>query len=402
MNTHRARTGADIRVARFLHGRLTSIMLAARRAAGPTPAPRPGPLVVSGFLNETLGIGRGAKLTLAALQDAGFDPAPHDLRAHWRNRAFSGAPAPAGARGVWLLHCNPPEAVASLAKANRDEWKHVYRIGYWAYELERVPRFWRSAASLFHEIWVPSRFVADALKGVRTPVRVMPHPVTVEAAARERPPELAADKRHVLAAGDLRSSVTRKNLLGAVRIYCAAFPNPDDRRRLVLKLVTRDEDTAAFAELRRLAGARSDIILITRDMSDAEAHAVLAHCDVLLHPHRAEGFGLMIAEAFLLGVPALATNWSGNVDYMAPAPGLLLPASLIPVRDPDGVYAARNARWADPDIAEAAQRLRAVLADPAAFRPQVEAVRAELARQRGLWSAASLRAMPFARYLDSR
>ncbi len=393
------RTPAEVKVARFLHDRRMSLLLAAQRARGSTPAPQPGRLVVSGFLDETLGVGRAGKLTLAALQAAGFAPIAHDLRDLWRYRAFRGAPAPGGAGGVWLLHCNAPEAIAALAKARRTDWRHAYRIGYWAYELERAPLLWRSAASLFHEIWVPSQFVAKAFEGVRTCVRVMPHPVTIVAAALPRPPELAINKQHVLAAGDLRSSVTRKNLLGAVRIYSEAFPSPNERLRLVLKLVTRNEDTAAFAELRRLIGERVDVVLVTREMDDGAAQAFLAHSDVLLHPHRAEGFGLMIAEAFLHGVPALATAWSGNLDFMAPAPDLLIPARLVRVRDPDGVYTMRGARWAEPDVAEAARRLRAVLAEPAAVRRQIDAVRVELFRQRALWSADALRAMPFARCL---
>ena len=38
--------------------------------------------------------------------------------------------------------------------------------------------------------------------------------------------------------------------------------------------------------------------------------------DSFVSLHRAEGFGLSIAEAMAYGKPVIATNWSGNIDFM--------------------------------------------------------------------------------------
>ena len=42
----------------------------------------------------------------------------------------------------------------------------------------------------------------------------------------------------------------------------------------------------------------------------------MAACDCYVSLHRAEGFGLTLAEAMAIGKPAIATGYSGNVDFM--------------------------------------------------------------------------------------
>ncbi len=85
----------------------------------------------------------------------------------------------------------------------------------------------------------------------------------------------------------------------------------------------------------------------------------------MLSLHRAEGFGLVPAEAMLLGVPVVATGWSGNMDFMDADSAALVPYTLVPARDPRGVFEAEGAEWAEPDIAAAAARLARLADDPA-------------------------------------
>jgi len=338
---------------------------------------QPGPLIVSGLIAEAKGVSEAARLTIAGMRQAGLSPIPHDLRP-----LLTAGPGARGLfptdrpGGVWVAHVNAPEAVHALAYLDPAQWRGRYRIGYWAYELPRVPASWVRASDAFHELWVPSRFVADALRdsGVTRPVRVMPHPVSAawQPVQANRPGFLIpADAFTVLAMGDLRSSAWRKNLTGAIEIYKRTFPEPG-RTSLVLKVQSEDAHPRFRETAAALAAGRSDILFLADRLSSEDMRRLIASCDVVLSPHRAEGYGLALAEAFLAGVPALATGWSGNVDFMASLDELLIGHTLVPVRDPYGVYRAAAQSWAEPDLDDGAKKLKALYASPVR--------RAELAR----------------------
>lgn len=333
-----------------------------------------GPLLVSGLINEAKGVSEAARLTIGALKAAGYPVVALDLRLLLDARSAAEAALPLdGDGGVWLIHANAPEALKALARLDPAHWRGRYRIGYWAYELPVAPPLWAAASKAFHEIWAPSRFVAEALEacGVNVPIRVMPHPV---ATGDSQPkPDRAAfliprDAFAVLAMGDLHSSATRKNLLGAIDIYRRTFPSPDAKSVLVLKTQSGDAHPAFRALAEAAAGGRRDIVFITQTLSHLDVRRLIASVDVLLSPHRAEGFGLALAEALLAGVPALATGWSGNLEFMRDVPELLIKNAMVPVRDPKGVYPSAGLNWAEPEIDDAVAKLGALASDPALRR----------------------------------
>ena len=376
-----------------------AIALAQRRVdaalAGGEPAPSLGPLIVSGFINGTKGVSRAARLTIEGLKAANLPVTEHDLDALFAADDGSAAHLPVlRPGGVWLMHVNAPEAIAALSRISPSDWLGRYRIGFWAYELPEVPAQWVKAASVFHEIWAPSQFVASALvrSGVSRPIRVMPHPVVLG------PPPFAhdpnADDFIVLAMGDLRSSATRKNLIGAINIYKRAFPDVVPSRQLILKVQSDDAHPEFLRAALSAAVGRGDIVFRTGSLNDTEIGQLIAAASVVLSPHRSEGFGLTLAEAFLSGVPALATGWSGNVDFMSDTPELLIRYSLTPVRDAAGIYRAAGLQWAEPDIGDATEKLMA-LSQSRELRQQLAARgRAAVQDQLKAWSREALNEMP--------
>lgn len=364
------------------------------------PAPAPGPLIVSGLLGESKGVSEGARLTVAGLAAAGFAPIAHDLRPALTRGVGADARLPTDRPGgVWLLHVNAPEMVHALAAHHSADWLGRRRIGYWAYELQPIPPAWVDAASLLHEIWVPSRFVADAIAkaGVTTPVRVMPHPVHLsQRALPDRSSfDIPAGAFTVLAMGDLASSATRKNLTGAIDIYRRAFPEPvsgPGGACLIVKTHSLAGDPRFAALAAEARAGRPDIVLLHDELSRAGVTALIASADVLLSPHRSEGFGLALAEAFLNNVPALATGWSGNLDFMGGLDQLLIPSRLVAVRDASGLYQNKGRLWAEPDADAAAARLRALRDDPAMRAALVDRGRAAVLGLADAWTLPHLAA----------
>ncbi len=391
--------GLAVSAAKGMYRAATSNAL---RLAGSSP--RPGRIIASIIENEPLGISVAGHLMVDSLRAAGFAPHTHGLRpifdtTHWLRGRFS---AHERAGGVWFAHCNAPEALVALMKISPLEWWRLYRIGYWAYELSDAPPSWKRIAHLFHEIWVPSRFVAQSLAGADTRIRVVGHNVG-------RPEIRVGPSAHftqgadfvALCAADARSSVFRKNIEGAIILFRKAFPRPSPQRRLVVKVHHTTFCPLAVGHIRESIAGRPDIHVIDRALDATEMASLMASCDVFLSPHRSEGFGLMIAEAFRAGRVALATDWSGNLEFMEGLEPLLIRARAARVRDPYGVYPwASDAQWADPDLDDGAAKLIALERMSVERRHDLAASAcARLDAIGSAWTQAALLDLPFARYV---
>ncbi len=105
----------------------------------------------------------------------------------------------------------------------------------------------------------------------------------------------------------------------------------------------------------------------------------------MLSLHRSEGFGLVPAEAMLLGRAVVVTDWSGNTDFTDADTAALVPYRLVPAVDPRGVFQAPGAVWAEADIDAAAAQLRRLADDPA--QRAALGARAQLAARQRLGTA---------------
>jgi glycosyltransferase involved in cell wall biosynthesis len=248
-------------------------------------------------------------------------------------------------------------------------------VGYWAWEQSTAPVAWGASCRFVDAVWVPSTFAAEAVRKIAPTsmkVDVIPHPVCVGALGADRPRfQLPQDRCLVLCAFDLKSTVARKNPFGALELYRRAVPAADDSI-LIFKASGSQAEPELFEYLRTAASDRDDVVFITQTFSEADMTRLIASVDIILSPHRSEGFGLVLAEAMLLGKAVVATGWSGNMDFMTPETAALIDFVLAPAKDPQGMYQG-SSRWAEPDIGHGALLLKRLIDD-------VE-VRSELGRR---------------------
>lgn len=385
--------------------------------AGSDTEVRRGPLIVSGLLNESLGIGHAGRMTLQALRDAGYDAQAHDLRPAFRKILTQNAQRPDGDSGVWLIHANPSEALVALLAHPPKSWARTYRIGYWAWETDKAPASWVFVADFFHEIWVPSHFVHNALarafEAARRPdlskrLRVMPHPLPPVSMPPER--KLQARRRFGLSDGvealclfDAKSSAARKNPWGVIEAWEGAFPQPVSGARLAIKISDLSQDRASAERLRDLIARRPDMRLISEHFPDADMTAFLGAFDILVSLHRAEGFGLALAEAMAQGVAVMATQWSGNLDFMTDDNARLIPAEVVPVVDPEGPYTGLDKDpdqgWADPHPWAAVLALRELVGSAKLRQRLGDTARSIIPPLHVPWRQAELLQLPFNRFL---
>jgi glycosyltransferase involved in cell wall biosynthesis len=240
-----------------------------------------------------------------------------------------------------------------------------YVIGYWVWELPEIPDSWLPAFSLVDEVWVPSRFVQDAL-ATRSPVPVFRIPYVIHLSndsALSRQRLNLPEKRFLfLSVCDAQSVLERKNPRAAIRAFQKAFDKNDSRVGLVLKIRERNPFRRDMSALRKEIEGWSNIHLLEQAMSRQEVNSLLLVTDCFVSLHRSEGFGLVPAEAMSLGKPVMMTRWSGNIDYMTSGNSIGIDYQLVKLQRDYGPYKAGQV-WAEPDIDQATRWMKTLAGD---------------------------------------
>jgi glycosyltransferase involved in cell wall biosynthesis len=285
-----------------------------------------------------------------------------------------------------LAVVNAPILPVGLLRLPRGVLKHRRVIGMWAWELPVVPKHWAHGAKFAHEIWACSQFTADAVEPLAPGrVRVVPYPLAANflpVAGDRASFGLPADKTVVLTVFNLASSMVRKNPLGAIATFKAAFGDSNDHL-FVLKLSSVERYLGDVALIRAAIGEAKNIRLMTETLPEPELRGLIAASDIVLSLHRSEGFGLIPAVAMLLGRAVIATGWSGNLDFMTGECSRLVASRLIPAIDPRGTYQLPNAIWAEPDLDDSVAALRRLGGDAGLRARMGQAARAYAAEKLG-------------------
>ena len=329
--------------------------------ARPAAARVEGVNILSHFCNPS-GIQQAAVWTKEALERVGLRTSCRDVPVP--------SPVLPRDRAQWLglevfpftilTHAGSPYFLSAYPRSGLFRRENVYRIAYWAWELERVPDEWLEAAALVDEIWSPTQFVVEAMRSrISRPVFQMLPGVEVgpiEAVSRA---SLGIPEKDLvfLFMFDLHSQLHRKNPLSTIRALQKAFRR-DDAATLVIKATGGDVHVADMAALRQMC-ATEKVILVEEQMSRARAYGMIALCDCFISLHRSEGFGLGLAEAMLMGKPVIGTGYSGNLDFMSRENSMLVDYQLVQIEEDRPIYTRGNF-WAEPSIDHAAFYLRYV------------------------------------------
>ncbi len=334
------------------------------------PPARSAGVTVAGEMGRASGLGEGARIMADAIATLGVPVARQEAGLMLGGDARELHQAPDRLRlpgSLLVMHVNPPSLPLSCLRLGRGALRGRRVVGFWAWELPSVPLSWRAPADFVHEAWAPSRFSASALETLLPGrVRTVPHAL---AAAKPRPSALtradfglSPDAVVVLVSFNLASSFERKNPLAAIAAFRAAFGERPDRH-LVLKVGKPGHFPADMRRLTEAVAGSPNITIETRTLSAADTHALTVAADIVLSLHRSEGFGLVPAEAMMLGRAIIATDWSATTEFLDDTCAVPIPGRLIAARDPRAVYEAPGAVWADPDHDAAVEALRMLASD---------------------------------------
>lgn len=264
-----------------------------------------------------------------------------------------------------IFHVNADAMAAAVTSLGPGRFDGTYKIGYWAWELSKVPADWQTSIDFVDEIWAPSRFIQEAYQSfTRKPVVYMPLCVDLSFNSWRRRKHFGLPDRTYLFLYyfDGFSYYQRKNPYAALRAFKAAFPERQDVG-LVIKAQNAKEDSPGWRELMELVAGDPRVFVINKTLTKSEVMSLQAECDCFVSLHRSEGFGRGPAEAMWLGKPVIATGYSGNVDFTRPDNSLLVDYRLVDVKRDEYPFWEGQV-WAEPDEAHAAAHMRRLTAEP--------------------------------------
>lgn len=329
-----------------------------------------------GYFGAETGLGAAARQNYRALKSVGVDVTAYCM------------PSPGFAANVipeFDLRENGPDHDTLVLHVNADSvglvesyfdpalLRRKHKIGYWAWELARMPLEWIGAYERIDEIWAPSKFSAQAFaERTDKPVSVMAHPVDVP----PEPADIAALRAALgiplgrfifLTAFDLNSYIDRKNPEGAVDSFSRAFEPTSSSPVLVVKLHGKAHRSSRYVSLMEKIARNPNIIVLDRVLDAGDISALQWCCDAFVSLHRSEGFGLWIAECMARGKPCIVTDYSGNTDFTNH--DNTLPIGFEMVNIEAGQYPfGLGQSWAEPAVDEAVDAMRSLVGDEALRR----------------------------------
>ncbi|MBI1849901.1 MAG: tetratricopeptide repeat protein [Planctomycetes bacterium] len=316
------------------------------------------------------------ELSLAPFEADSFGPgedARHSILADRIDRPFDGP------LDVHVRHLRSPDFTPPIDATSK--WIQVLA---WPYS--RIPKAWLDAIhSGVDEVWTPSESCRRAFveSGVpETRVFVVPFGVNAEMFKIGHPPLTLGTKqpkRFLFMGG----TTWRKGIDVVLDAYGRAFRRSDGVC-LVIKETGLGADPAAIRRIRAMqADPRApEILYLGEVLAEKDMPRLYAACHALLHPYRAEAYGLAVAEAVACGLPVILTR-GGACDSIVPEDAAYwIPAKAVALRSGFTESLVGPATVLEPDVDALAERLREVADhfDAAALRGKrgSETVRATL------------------------
>lgn len=308
-----------------------------------------------GYIKSEHGVGEAARHMADCIDKTGYDWSIYDFEVgnlsrqndtRWDSKIDEELPY-----NISILNINADQMPVAQNNLPAKIWNKGYVIGVWYWELEDFPDEWKGSFDLVSEIWAPTKFIAESISLKSTkPVVYMPpsmrlnHPQKCD----RKDFGLPEDAFLFLNMYDSLSYNTRKNPRAAFMAFKNAFAYDDKTVGLVVK-VNNSSIVSEDEYLKELVGDYQNIYIISETLTREQVNELICVCDVAVSLHRSEGLGLLCEEAMYFGKPVIATNWSGNTDFMNNENSCLVDYDLVNIGQDYGPYKAWQ-RWAEPKI----------------------------------------------------
>jgi glycosyltransferase involved in cell wall biosynthesis len=323
-----------------------------------------------GYAEAALGLGEVFRNMLTALDSAGMPfaiyPFSKDIETRHIGPFLESRYDRHDVYDINVAHMAADQLPYYFSELKKQVTRSRYNILQTYWELTEAPLAWRPLLKRIDELWVPNSYVAKAFRPIfDRKITVVPACINVNRKHNYARQYFGLDDNrfYFIFSFDYYSRTARKNPLGVAQAFGYAFPDPAMKVGLLIKSTGPEElDPTVSQQLKNLSTIDKRITIFDRSVGRDEMLSLIDACNCYVSLHRAEGFGLGMAEALALGKPVIATDYSGNRDFLTEGTGFPVPFSLrrlMPGEYPFG----EGQSWAEPDLAVAIQYMRTVFAN---------------------------------------
>lgn len=222
------------------------------------------------------------------------------------------------------------------------------KIGYFVWESNELYKEDSKVFDDFDEIWTASNYCKDVFSQYinSNKIRIIPHPIPEKKETYEKFKNFT-----ILIIANISSNIDRKNIEG--NLYVANILKQKYKNiKIIFKTLTASDKERTL--LKNIT-YNQDLDIIDAYYSSKEMRELISKCHVVLSLHRSEGFGLTLAEAQSMDTIPVATNYSGNTDFMKDSDHLIN-YKLIDISN-----SYFKGQWADPDVDDAVSKLENII-----------------------------------------
>lgn len=322
-----------------------------------------------GYIKSEHGLGESARHVASALDATGYTWNVYDFEVNNLSRKqdelLNDKITNTINSPLLIMNINADQTPVVKKHFEDEQWNKIYKIGIWYWELPVFPDKWISSFNMVNEVWAPTRFIQDAVSmKANCPVIYMPLPMELEVPSivTRKKLGLPEDAFLFLNMYDTLSIQSRKNPIAVIEAFKKAFSPDDLSVGLVIKINNSNVIEKEYDYLKQITGQYQNIYILAKVLSRAEVSELIMMCDVAVSLHRSEGLGLLCQEAMYFGKPVIATNWSGNIDFMSDNEACMVRYKLVNVGKDTGPYEAWQ-EWADADVEHASEYMEELYAD---------------------------------------
>jgi len=312
-------------------------------------------LNIIGYIEEMSGLGEAVRLNVKAANKHGIPLSliNYDKIKKYNNYEYSFD------YSINLVQISLKDLKSFFGIINPSIFKGRYTILYLVWESEYIDPELAENLNLFNEIWTTSQYCKSIFqKNYKNPIIIIPHPVEVNIEPIHNPKTFQffnEKKFSFLFIFSYHSSIERKNPFFLIEAFKAAFKN-NDTVELIIKTVNGESYKKAKNRLQQCVSNAKNIKIYDIELDKNSLNHLINTCDAYVSMHHSEGFGLTLAEAMYLGKPTVATNYSGNTEFMNQDNSFLIDYQMGLIQEPDSNFCAKTI-WANPILDDAVNKL---------------------------------------------